>query len=80
MFLCAPRPLRLESLLIALIPVAVAVTFFIIFLRLLKMIESHAHKRKDILLSSRIIWEFNKSWIIRCTIGKIKSFIEEKRD
>ena len=50
---------------IALIPVVVAVLFFLAFLRLLKNIESDAAKQRDIELTTRVIGEFNKSWIIR---------------
>ena len=76
--ICVPRPLNPESVTLALIPVLVAVLFFFAFLRLLKVIEYDAAEERDIELTSRIIWEFNKSWIIRTSIGKIQAFIEEK--
>lgn len=68
-----------ESLVIALIPIIIAVLFFLLFMRLLKAIENDAAKERDIELTSRVIWEFNKSWVIRAAIGKIKAFIEEKK-
>jgi len=77
--LSVPRPLTIEGLMIALIPVIVAVLFFVAFLRLLKIIESNAVKERDIELTTRVIWEFNKSWIIRAIIGKIKTFKIEKK-
>ena len=77
--LSIPRPLTLESLLIALIPLVVAVLFFLAFLRLLKNIESDAAKNRDIELTTRVIGEFNKSWIIRAAIGRIPTFKIEKK-
>ena len=52
---------------IALIPVIVGLAFFCAFLRLLKNIESEAAKHRDIALTTRVIEEFNKSWIIRAS-------------
>lgn len=79
--LSIPRPLTPESLMIALIPLIVAVVFFLGFLRLLKNIESDAAKNRDIKLTTMVIGEFNKSWVIRAAIGKIPVFkIEKKRD
>lgn len=80
LILCAPQPVTSENLLIALIPVLLAVLFFLAFLRLLKLIEGIAAEEKDILLTSRIIWEYNRSWIIRAITGKIKAFIEEEKE
>ena len=77
--LSIPRPLTLESLLIALIPLVVAVLFFLAFLRLLKNIESDAAKHRDIELTTRVIGEFNKSWVIRAAIGRIPTFKIEKK-
>ena|SRR5271157_324557 len=74
-----PQPLTPESLMIALIPVIVAVLFFLAFLRLLKNIESEAAKHRDIALTTRVIGEFNKSWIIRAAIGRIPAFKIEKK-
>ncbi len=74
-----PRPLTPENLMIALIPVIVAILFFLAFLRLLKNIESDAARHRDIELTTRVIREFNKSWIIRAAIGKIPSFKIEKK-
>ncbi len=72
--LSIPRPLTPEGLMIALIPVIVALAFFLAFLRLLKNIESDAAKNRDIALTTRVIGEFNKSWIIRAAIGKTAVF------
>ncbi len=74
-----PRPLTPESLVIAFIPVIIAVLCFFAFLRLLKNIESDAGKNRDIELTTRVIMEFNKSWIIRAAIGKIQAFEIEKK-
>ena len=74
-----PRPLTPESLMIAFIPVIVAVLFFLAFLRLLKNIETDAAKHRDIELTTRVIGEFNKSWVIRAAIGKIPTFKIEKK-
>jgi hypothetical protein len=72
-------PLTTESLMITLIPVVVAVLFFLGFLRLLKNLENDAAKKRDIELTTRVIWEFNKSWVIRALVGKIPAFkIESK--
>jgi hypothetical protein len=78
--LFAPQEVTSENLVIALIPVLLALFFFLAFLRLLKLIESIAAEEKDILLTSRIIWEYNKSWIIRAVTGKTKTFIEEGKE
>jgi hypothetical protein len=77
--LSVSRPLTAEGLMITLIPVIVAVLFFIGFLRLLKNLESDAAKERDIELTTRVIWEFNKSRVIRAIVGKIPAFkIESK--
>ncbi len=60
------------------IPVVITIVFFVAFLRLLKRIERHAAKRQNIELVSSIIWEFNKSSLIRLVTGKVETFIEEK--
>ncbi len=77
--LSIPRPLTPAALMIALIPVIVALAFFLAFLRLLKNIESDAAKNRDIALTTRVIGEFNKSWIIRAAIGRIPAFKIEKK-
>ncbi len=74
-----PRPLTPESLMIALIPVVIAGLFFLAFLRLLKNIEREAAKKRDIELTTKVITEFNKSWIIRAIVGKIPTFKIEKK-
>jgi hypothetical protein len=77
--LSTSRPLTAEGLMVSIVPVVVAVLFFLGFLRLLKNIESDAAKHRDIELTTRVIWEFNKSWVIRALIGKIPAFkIEHK--
>jgi carbon starvation protein CstA len=77
--LYASRPLTTEGLMITLIPVIIAVVFFVGFLRLLKNIESNATENRDIELTTRVIWEFNKSWLIRAIMGKIQAFKLEKK-
>lgn len=77
--LSVPRPLTTEGLTLALIPVIVAVLFFLGFLRLLKNLESDAAEHRDIELTTRVIWEFNKSWVIRAIVGKIQAFKIEKK-
>ena len=79
LILSISRPLTTEGLVITLIPVLVAVLFFLGFLRLLKNIENDAAKQRDIELTTRVIWEFNKSWVIRAIIGKIPAFKIEKK-
>ena len=74
-----PQPLTTESLMIALIPVIVAVLFFLAFLRHQKNNESEAAKQRDIELTTRVIGEFNKSWLIRAAIGRIPAFKIEKK-
>ena len=66
------------SVIIALIPLITTIVFFLVFLRLLKRVEEHAVKKRNIELVSRIIWEFNKSYLIRQVIGKVQAFIEEE--
>jgi hypothetical protein len=78
-FLSAPRPLTTEGLMAALIPVIVAVLFFLGFLRLLKILESNAANERNIELASRVIWEFNKTWVIRAIMGKIQAFKDEEK-
>jgi hypothetical protein len=77
--LSIPRPLTPENLVIASIPVIVAVLFFLAFLGLLKNIENDASKTRDIELTTKVIGEFNKSWVIRAAVGKIPSFKVEKK-
>jgi hypothetical protein len=71
------RPLSLESLLLAGLPILISVPFFLLFLLMLKRIEAYAAKRRNIDLVSRSIWELNKSALIRRTVGKIPTFIKE---
>lgn len=66
------------SVIIALIPFVITMILFFAFLRLLKSIEQYAAKRRNIELVSRIIWEFNKSYLIRSIMGKVQTFIEEE--
>ncbi len=63
-----------------LIPLITTIVFFIAFLRLLKRIEKYATQERNIKLVSIIIWEFNKSSLIRLAIGKTKTFIAEEGD
>jgi len=72
------RPKTTLSVIIALTPLVTTIIFFLIFLRLLKRVEKYALRRRNIELVSRIIWEFNKSYLIRLVIGKIQAFIEEE--
>jgi hypothetical protein len=72
------HPKTTLSVIIALTPLVTTIIFFLVFLRLLKRIEQHAVKKRNIELVSRITWEFNKSYLIRSIIGKIKAFIEEE--
>ncbi|MCX5892559.1 MAG: hypothetical protein NTW80_06225 [Deltaproteobacteria bacterium] len=75
------RPLTAEGLMITLIPVIIAGVLFVGFLRLLKNIESNAAEERNIELTTRVIWEFNKSWLFRAIMGKIQAFkIEKKPD
>ncbi len=62
-----------------LIPVITTIILFIAFLRLLKRMEKYATQERNIKLVSRIIWEFNRSSLIRLAIGKTKTFIDEER-
>ena len=78
--ICVPRPMTPESVIIAFIPVIVAILFFLVFLRLLKSLENDASQQSNIELTSRVMWEFNKSWIIRSALGKIQTFIEERKE
>ncbi len=58
--------------------VITTIIFFIIFYRLLLLIEKSAAKRRNIDLVSRVIWEYNKSSLIRLAIGKTETFINDK--
>jgi hypothetical protein len=78
-FLSSPHPLTTEGMMIALLPVSIALLFFVVFLRLLKTLENKAANEKNIWLVSRVIGEFNKSWVIRATIGKIQVFENEEK-
>jgi hypothetical protein len=71
------RPVTFESLLLAGLPILISVPFFLVFLLMLKRVEVFAAKRRNIDLVSRSIWELNKSTLIRCTVGKIPTFIKE---
>ena len=72
------HPKTTLSVIIALIPLVTTIIFFLVFFLLLKRVEQHAVKKRNIELVSRIIWEFNKSVLIRSIIGKIQAFIEEE--
>jgi len=61
-----------------LIAVIITIIFFIAFLWRLKRIEKYATQKRNIELVSRIIWEFNRSSLIRLAIGKIQTFKEEE--
>ncbi len=66
------------GVIVYLIPVATTIIFFIAFLRLLKRIEKYAAKKRNIELVSSIIWEFNKSSLIRLATGKIQTFTDKE--
>jgi hypothetical protein len=72
------HPKTTLSVIIALTPLVTTIIFFLVFLRILKGIEQYATRKRNIELVSRIIWEFNKSRLIRSIIGKIQAFIEEE--
>ena len=78
-FLSIPQPLTAESLMIALSLVFVPLLFFVIFLRRLKILENKAVNEKNILLMSRVIEEYNKTWCIRAILGKIHAFENEEK-
>jgi hypothetical protein len=79
LLLCVPRPLVFEGLMLAFVPVLIALLFFVAFLRLLKDLENKAAEDKDIELTTRVLGEFNKSWVIRQIIGEIPTFNIKKR-
>jgi DNA-directed RNA polymerase subunit RPC12/RpoP len=58
--------------------VIIAILSFIAFFRNLKRTEKYAAQERDIELVSRVIWEFNRSILIRWVIGKTETFIKEK--
>jgi hypothetical protein len=70
------KQVRSIGLLLASIPLATAIFYFITFLLFLKRIERYGSATRDIVTVSRIISEYNKSYIIKLVIGKIDSFIE----
>jgi hypothetical protein len=72
------HPLNLKILIVVSMPLAMSLLFFIIFLRLLKQVENFAAGRGDIGLVSRVIWELNKSFLIRLTCGRTPTFIKEQ--
>ncbi len=77
-FIFDPQWFTSKGVIVYLIPVVTTILFFLGFLRLLKTIENYAIRNRNIELVSRIIWEFNKSSLIRLTIGKVQTFIEEE--
>ncbi len=58
--------------------VLTAIIFFIVFYRLLLLIEKSAAKKRNIDLVSRVIWEYNKSSLIKLAIGKTETFVKEQ--
>ena len=70
------QPVTPVTVILALIFI-ITTTSFLSYLHSLKRIEQYAAKERNIGLVSRIIWEFNKSCLIRSIIGKIQTFIEE---
>jgi hypothetical protein len=72
------RPLNLKILIVVSMPLAISLLLFIIFLRLLKQVENLAAGRGDIGLVSRVIWELNKSFLIRAAIGRTPTFMKDQ--
>lgn len=72
-----PQKATSVGLIVFLIPGIITLVFFVAFLRMLKGIERYAAKKRNIELVSSIIWEFNKSSLIRLVTGKVQTFIEE---
>lgn len=72
--------LTISGLLIVSAPVVITLLFFIFFLSQIKRVEKQACKKRNIELVSRVIWEFNKSYLIRIALGKIAAFIEPDRN
>ncbi len=70
------QQVRRIGLLLASIPLVTAVFYFAIFLLMLRRIERYGAATRNIPIVSRIISEYNKSFIIKLVIGKIDSFIE----
>ena len=66
------------SVMVATIPFLITLIFFLAFLRQLKRLEEYATKRRNIEMVSRIITEYNKSFLIRLVTGKVQTFIEEE--
>lgn len=73
-----PQRLTFMSVSIATIPFLITIIFFLAFLRQLMRIEECATKRRNIEMVSRIITEYNKSYLIRLVTGKVQTFIEEE--
>ncbi len=61
-----------------LILVITTIIFSIAFCSLLNRIGKYANKGRNIDLASRVIWEYNKSSLIRLAIGKTKTFIDSE--
>lgn len=72
------QPLTPMSVIIALIPLVTTIIVFIAFFMQLKRIEQYATKKRNIEMVSRIIGEYNKSYLIRLVMGKVQAFIEEE--
>jgi hypothetical protein len=66
------------SAMITIIPLLITIVFFLAFLRQLKRIEQDATKKRNIEMVSRIIGEYNKSYLICLVMGKVQAFIEEE--
>ena len=70
------QQVRSIGLLFTSAPLVTAVFYFLVFLITLKRIERYGSITRNIPIVSRIISEYNKSYIINLVIGKIDSFIE----
>ncbi len=73
-----PPQLTLLTMIPYSILVITAIIFFIIFYRLLLLIEKSSAKKRNIDLVSRVIWEYNKSSLIRLALGKTETFVKEE--
>jgi hypothetical protein len=70
--------MRPTSVIIVLIPLVATIIFFFALFRQLRSIEQYAGKKKNLESVSRIIEEYNKRYLIRSVMDKVRAFIEEE--
>ena len=70
--------MRPTSVIMVLVPLVTTIIFFFALFRQLRSIEQYASKKRNIESVSRIIEEYNKRYLIRAVMDKVRAFIEEE--